>query len=151
MSRKFKNLVKHLLRMESAISIPEDLCGPPLDDDELIKMYSRSEISLGFSSCDGTHRSKERILQIRLRDFEAPMSGAFYMVEYQNELAEFFEPDKEIVCYRDKRDLAEKIKYYLKHDKERERIRAAGYQRAVADHTWQQRFQNVFKAIGVPA
>ena len=29
--------------------IPAERCGPPLSDEELIKMYSRSIISLGFS------------------------------------------------------------------------------------------------------
>ena len=36
------------------------------------------------------------------------------MVEYVEELEEFFEIGKEIVCYTDPEDLAEKIKYYLK-------------------------------------
>jgi len=112
-------------------------------------MYSRSRISLGFSSCGDTHRSDERILQVRLRDFEAPMSGAFYMVEYMRELEEFFEVGKEIVCYQDKNDLAEKIRHYLGHDSEREKIRRAGYRRAASEHTWQKRFRGVFKEIGL--
>lgn len=112
-------------------------------------MYSRSRISLGFSSCGETHRSGERVLQVRLRDFEAPMSGAFYMVEYMDELQEFFEDGKEIVCYHDKHDLAEKAKFYLSHDAERERIRWAGHRRAVGEHTWQQRFRRVFREVGL--
>ena len=117
----------------------------------MIKMYSRSKISLGFSSCGDTHLTRRRILQVRLRDFEAPMSGAFYMVEYMEELEEFFESGKEIVCYHDKADLADKIKYYLAHDAEREAIRQAGYRRAVNDHTWHKRFEEVFKQMGLPS
>ena len=59
-------------------------------------MYSRSRISLGFSAV--AHLPKDGsppIKQVRLRDFEAPMSGAFYLVEQFDELAEFFEPGKE--------------------------------------------------------
>ena len=65
------------------------------------------------------------IKQVRLRDFEAPMSGAFYLVERCDELAEFFEPDEEIVFFEDADELAEKAKYYLSHHAERERIRQA--------------------------
>ena len=129
--------------------LPDHVIGPPLDDEELIRMYSRSKISLGFSSCGDTHCSGQRILQVHLRDFEAPMSGAFYMVEHMEELEEFFEIGQEIVCYHDKEDLADKIRYYLAHDDERERIRQAGYRRAARDHSWHQRFRQVFAQIGL--
>ena len=112
-------------------------------------MYSRSKINLGFSSCGNTHETGERILQVRLRDFEVPMSGGFYIVEYMEELEEFFSIGKEIVCYTDEEDLADKIKYYLEHDDERERIRKAGYERCLRDHSWHKRFQMAFKEMGL--
>ena len=65
------------------------------------------------------------------------------------ELEEFFEIGREIVCYRDKVDLADNIKYYLTHDEEREKIRRAGYQRAVRDHSWHKRFETAFRQIGL--
>ncbi len=140
-------LTRRLWRQE--VEIPLEIAGPPLSDEELIKMYSRSKISLGFSRVGEKHETEIPIQQIRLRDFEAPMSGAFYMVEYMEELEEFFNIDKEIVCYYDKADLADKIKYYLSHDSEREEIRQAGYQRAKNDHSWQKRFTDVFKQVGL--
>lgn len=123
--------------------------GGILSDDELIKTYSRSKINLGFSSCGDTHQESERILQIRLRDFEVPMSGGFYMVEYMEDLEEFYEVGKEVACYTNREDLAEKIKYYLTHDREREAIRKAGHQRCLRDHTWQKRFEAAFKEMGL--
>jgi hypothetical protein len=126
--------------------IPLDRCGPPLDDVELVRMYSKSRVNLGFSSVADTTTG---IKQVRLRDFEVPMSGGFYVVEDMEELGEFFEIGKEIVCYRDKRDLADKIKYYLAHDEERERIRRAGMERARRDHTWHKRFQDCFAQMGL--
>src|SRR5436190_5900381 len=111
--------------------------GPALSDEELVMLYSRSRISLGFSvvaqqPTDGSPPIK----QVRLRDFEAPMSGAFYLVEQCDELAEFFEPDREIVFFRDADELVDKARYYLSHDVERERIRLAGMRRARTEHTW---------------
>lgn len=131
------------------VEFPPDVCGPALSDEELVIMYSLSKISLGFSSCGNTHLTGERILQVRLRDFEAPMSGAFYMVEYMEELEEFFEVGKEIVCYHDANDLVEKAKYFLSNETERERIRTAGHRRALADHTWQKRLSTAFVQMGL--
>lgn len=131
----------------SPARLPQEHVGGILSDTDMIKMYSESKINLGFSSCGNTHAEKERIMQIRLRDFEVPMSGGFYMVEYMKELEEFFEIDKEIVCYHNKEDLVDKIKYYLKHDSKREKIRHAGRERCLRDHTWHKRFSNVFEEI----
>lgn len=129
--------------------LPASMLGSTLSDLEMIQMYSRSKINLGFSSCGNTHETGQRILQVRLRDFEVPMSGGFYMVEYMEELEEFFDVGKEIVCYTNKEDLARKIKYYLQHDEERERIRQAGHSRCRRDHTWHKRFQTAFQQMGL--
>jgi hypothetical protein len=131
------------------ITLPALILGDTLSDIEMIQMYSRSSINLGFSSCGYTRETGERILQVRLRDFEVPMSGGFYMVEYMEELEEFFNIGKEIVCYSSKEDLADKIKYYLKHDDERERIRKAGHERCLRDHSWHKRFQKAFEEMGL--
>ena len=130
-------------------TFPADILGAPLGDVEMVQMFSRSKINLGFSTCGSTHLNGERILQVRLRDFEVPMSGGFYMVEYMEELEEFFQIGKEIVCYSGRQDLADKIKYYLAHDDERERIRKAGYARCLRDHTWQKRLGTAFREMGL--
>jgi len=133
----------------SKVGLPAAALGGTLSDIEMVKLYSRSKINLGFSSCGDTHKTGERILQVRLRDFEVPMSGGFYMVEYMAELEEFFDIGKEVVCYEGPEDLAEKITYFLQHDNEREKIRKAGYERCLRDHTWHKRFEMVFKEIGL--
>jgi spore maturation protein CgeB len=136
-------------KLGSGYDLPPSILGGPLTDVEMIKMFSRSKINLGFSSCGETHRDDERILQIPLRDFEIPMSGGFYMVEYMEELEEFYEIGKEVVCYDGPGDLLEKIKYYLVHEQEREMIRRAGYERCLRDHTWQRRFETAFQKMGL--
>lgn len=129
--------------------LPRFTVGPALSDVDMIRMYSRSKINLGFSAVGGTHETTERILQVRLRDFEVPMSGGFYMVEHMEELEDFYEIGREIVTYRGREDLVEKIRFYLTHDADRERIREAGHQRALRDHTWHKRFQRAFEQMGL--
>jgi hypothetical protein len=115
-------------------------------------MYSRSRISLGFSAVARvTKDGSPPIKQVRLRDFEAPMSGAFYLVERFDELAEFFEPGKEIVFFENEEDLVDESRFYLRNARERRRIRDAGLRRAREEHTWQRRFESAFRAMGLGA
>lgn len=134
---------------QNLLKLPQDMCGPPLSDEELVKMYSRSLISLGFSEVQDQVTGEIK-RHIRLRDFEAPMSGAFYLVGYQEELAEYYELGKEIVCYDDKQELLDKVSYYLNHEREAAQIRQAGLARARRDHTWENRFRQLFEVIGLP-
>lgn len=148
--RGLKRLVRGQRPLWEREEVPAKRCGPPLSDEELVQMYSRSKISLGFSTvAQLPAEGQPPIKQVRLRDFEATMSGAFYLVEYFEELTEFFEPDKEIVCFNDANELVDKARYYLTHDAEREHIRQAGMRRACSEHTWHKRFGMVFKQIGL--
>lgn len=134
---------------EAPIPLPERILGGPLSDDDMVRLYSRTRINLGFSACGETHAGAERIMQVRLRDFEVPMSGGFYLVEYMEELARFYEIGREIACYDGPRDLADKVKYYLARPDEREAIRSAGRARCLRDHTWHKRFRDAFARMGL--
>jgi spore maturation protein CgeB len=129
--------------------IPDANTGAPLTDEEYVRMFSRSKISLGFTTLAGTAPEGGPNHQVRLRDFEAPMSGAFYLVEYFEELADFFEPGREIETFSDGDELVAKARYYLSHEAARERIRQAGLGRARREHTWQHRFETAFRQMGI--
>ena len=123
---------------------------PPVSDDELIALYSRSQISLGFLEVFDAHDPSRPIHQhLHLREFEAPMSGALYCTGYMDELAEHFVPDQEVLVYHNRHDLLEKVTYYLAHPAEADRIRAAGLRRALADHTYHRRFRTLFQVLGL--
>jgi spore maturation protein CgeB len=149
---RLSQLMNNGSRLEAVKSLTDEAViygGGVLSDTEMVKMYSRSKINLGFSTCGNTHLSEERITQVRLRDFEVPMSGGFYMVEYMEELEEFYEIGEEVVCYTNMQDLGDKIEYYLRHDRERETIRRAGYERCLRDHSWHKRFATAFQQMGL--
>jgi spore maturation protein CgeB len=128
--------------------LPASAVGGILSDADLVATFSRARINLGFSAVDEDPNG-ERIVQIRLRDFEIPLSGGFYLSEYQPEIEEFFEVGKEIACYESIRELPDRIAYYLSHEDEREAIAAAGRQRCLAEHTWHHRFEAVFAQMGL--
>jgi len=125
--------------------------GPRLLQRDLVRMFSRSRLSLGFATAGDSHLAAKRLTHLRLREFEAPMSGALYLTEDQPELAEYFTPGEEVLTYTDPDDLLDKARYYLAHQEKAERIRRAGLERARREHTWQHRFSELFAALDLPA
>ncbi len=87
--------------------------------------------------------------QIKGRNFEIPGCGGFLISGYADNLSDYYEPGKEIVCYQTPQDLAEKIKYYLSHETERSKIAQAGYRRTMNEHTYEKRFQRIFQEMGL--
>jgi spore maturation protein CgeB len=141
------NLADHDLRRSVGLRYPNNV-HPPVLDDELIALYSRSHISLGFLEVYEAHDASRPLKQhLHLREFEAPMSGALYCTGFTAELAEYFEPDKEVLVYRNAHELLDKVRYYLAHSDEGERIRQAGHARAIRDHTYTQRFASLFREL----
>lgn len=117
----------------------------PLSLDNMIKLYSRSKINLGFGGVSG-HKDT---YCLKGRDFEVPMSGGLYITEDHRELALVYQVGKEILTYRNLGDLVEKIKYLLANPEIAEEIRKAGYARARRDHTWEMRFEQVFRLMNL--
>lgn len=117
---------------------------------DLSETFARYEVVLNFSNVWADSRPGSQLIpHVRLRDFEAPMSRACYLTGYSEEILEFYEPGTEIDVYRNADELIEKTKYYLAHPTQAESLRAAGYERARRDHTWQRRFEQLFRAIGL--
>jgi spore maturation protein CgeB len=126
--------------------------GPRLTHADLVRMFSRSRISLGFATAGDSHLEPgRRLTHLRLREFEAPMSGALYLAEEQAELHEYFLVGQELLTYKGADDLVETCRYYLARPEQAERIRRAGHRRALGEHTWQHRFRELFAALHLPA
>ena len=87
--------------------------------------------------------------QLKLRDFEVPLAGGFYLVERTEEYQRFFKSGAEVETWGNPSELVEKIRYYLGHEKERQAIALAGKARALAEHTWQRRFETLFADLGL--
>jgi spore maturation protein CgeB len=128
--------------------LPENCVGGVLSDQGLVELYSRARINLGFATVGETQEAA-RLTQVRLRDFEVPMSGGFYLAEHSDELADFFQPGVEIETWRSRGELLEKCRYYLAHEDERRAIAAAGRARALREHTWEHRFRAAFATTGL--
>lgn len=110
--------------------------------EEMVKIFNRSKISLGLSKC-----ARGTLTHVKSRTFEVPACGTFFLVEDTPELGRYYSPGKEVAVFKNSDELAEKITYYLEHEKEREEIAQAGYARTMKDHTYKARFKEIFDEI----
>jgi spore maturation protein CgeB len=117
----------------------------PLSIEEMVKMYSRSKINLGFGGVAGHSNT----YCLKGRDFEVPMSGGLYLTEHHPELESFYDLSKEIVTYNNFGDLVEKIKYLMSNPEVADVIRSNGRQRALKEHSWEMRFGKIFNLMGL--
>jgi len=88
--------------------------------------------------------------QIKARNFEIPGCGGFLLTGLAEDLGNYYEVGKEIVCFEDVDSLIEKLHYYLRHGDERAAIAQAGYQRTLSEHTYVHRFTQIFQRLGLP-
>ncbi|MFH1756990.1 MAG: glycosyltransferase [Pseudomonadota bacterium] len=117
----------------------------PLSTEEMVQLYSRSKINLGFGGIAG-HKD---MFCLKGRDFEIPMSGGLYLTEYHPELERAYDVQNEIMTYIGFDDLLAKIRYLLSNPEKAEEIRKRGYQRARYGHTWEHRFEKIFRLMGL--
>jgi len=119
--------------------------GGSLSTEEMVRVYSRSRINLGFGGVDGCQET----YCLKGRDFEIPMSGGLYLTERHPELETVYDLGREIVVYQDFDDLVGKIRHLLDHTEEAESIRQAGFSRARRDHTWEMRFDKILTLMNL--
>ncbi len=81
--------------------------------------------------------------------FEAAGCGAFQIADWKPALPALFEPETEIVTFRTRADLKDKVSYYLAHAQERLAIALRARQRAHRDHTYEQRLSAILSVVGL--
>lgn len=81
---------------------------------------------------------------IPLRVIDVMGCGGFVLSNYQEELAEYFQNEKECVIYESLEDMFDKAKFYLTHESERKRIATNALQKVKTDFTFEQRMAQIF-------
>lgn len=87
--------------------------------------------------------------QIKGRNFEVPGCGGFLLTGYADDLERYYTPGEDVACFASADELIQQAVYYLEHDEERTRIAASGYQRTLREHTYIDRFAEIFRRIGL--
>lgn len=114
-----------------------------LDTKEVPRLFAQSKIVLGV----GTIGHCEDFYALKMRDFDGPMSGSCYVTHDNPDLRLVYKVGEEIATYRSVNDCIDRVRWYLSHEDERERVAQAGRVRALADHTWEKRFDDLFDVL----
>ena len=117
--------------------------GGRIDTELVPRLFAQSKIILGV----GTIGHCSDFYALKMRDFDAPMSGSLYLTHNNSDLGMLFSVEKEIATYHSIEDCVAKAQYYLAHSDEREALAQAGRQRALAEHTWNSRFSALFSIL----
>jgi hypothetical protein len=82
-----------------------------------------------------------------MRLFEATGAGALLITDEGANLAELFEPGREVVTFTDADDLVAKARHHLGHEQERVAIAAAGQERTLRDHGYRGRIEDLAERL----
>lgn len=82
-----------------------------------------------------------------MRLYEATGVGTALLTEAGRNLAELFEPDREVITYRDADECLERARHYLSHEAQREALAQAGQRRTLREHTWAQRMEELTEIL----
>ena len=113
--------------------------------DEENHLYSSAKICLNFHEREEDGSQPHYI--VNQRAFKIPACGGFEMCDYVPALSKYFSAD-EIVMATDPEDWFKKIDYFMTHEEDRRHIRQNGTRRALRDHTYHNRIEELVKLIG---
>ncbi len=94
-------------------------------------------------------KAKKRIEQIKARNFEIPAFGGFQLTNYVPSFEDCFEIGREVAVYTSINDLVLQINYYLGNEKERKEIIINSYKKAINEHTYLNRLEEIFRRMNV--
>ncbi len=112
---------------------------------EWLKIYSASKIVLVTHYQDLEERFP--VYQASPKVFEAMACGAFTVSDNQRDVFSLFEDGKHLICFDNPGELIEKIKYYLDHSAERERIALQGREEVLKNHTYEHRIKKLLSVV----
>lgn len=142
-----------LARLKRSIASTAGEVLKALPGGSLIKPVGKRLLSVGeqkgFGVFNGSAAGTAVSDQIKGRNFEVPGCGGFLLAGNADNIEEYYEPGQEIACFEIPKELIEKIRFFLSHEEERRSIAEAGYRRTMREHTYVQRFADIFERIGL--
>ena len=84
---------------------------------------------------------------IPLRVWDVLGAGGFLMTNYQPELELYFDLDKDLAVFENKRELERKAAYYLEHEKERLEIARNGHEKVKQFHSYEKRMAQMMEIL----
>ena len=114
--------------------------GPADYFEEMPYIFKLSKINLNITLRSIRHA-------IPLRCFDILGAGGFLLSNYQVDLHRHFVPDEDYVYYEDRKDLMNKIEYYLHNDSERTAIARNAHDKIQREHTFDVRIGQILELV----
>lgn len=111
---------------------------------DIPQVFWQSWISLNTSMS-----SQGDKLQIKARNFEVPASRALLLTEYALGLERYFTDGVDAAFWRSPEECVDKAQYYLANKDVCAKVATAGYERALREHSYDSRWAEIFKAVGL--
>lgn len=132
--------------------IPQHLLMGKVPTEDFVRVMQQSVVTVGVNRVSVPYRSlRQPVTYSRLRDIEAPMLGACYLTEWAEDLEHLYELGTEIETYRTAEELLEQMKRLKADPARRNQLRAAGQQRALAEHSVGRSLRRLIDALGMQA
>ena len=72
-----------------------------------------------------------------------------YLTSFNPDLAQHFDVGREVLCYRNREEAVEVIRWCLAHPDEADAIARAARDRCVREHRWLHRYEAMLRVLGV--
>jgi hypothetical protein len=145
--------LRHFMRRGLGLSLLrgfESALMGSVSQQELLHLGRNSAVFLGINRCPHPgYPLNAPLVYSRLRDIEGPMMGACYLTEYCEDLDDLYEVGREIAVYRNAEELVGEARRLLEDGAARARMRRLGHAAALARHTWERRFEVLFRTLGL--
>lgn len=105
--------------------------------EDAAKIYCQSRIVLNPPIKD----------DLNMRVFETLGTGSLLLTQDIPTIHELFEDGKHLVLYKTLDEAVDKARYYLAHEEERNKIAQAGYEEAMAKHTYKHRVLEMLRVV----
>jgi len=113
------------------------LIGPELSYyTDLNFFYNVCQINFNVTSTQMRNAVNQRV-------FDVPASGGFLLTDYKLQMEDLLKIGDEVVCFREKEEIPELVKFYLRQGGLREEIARRGRKRVLSEHTYAHRLQRL--------
>ncbi|MBU0751001.1 MAG: glycosyltransferase [Gammaproteobacteria bacterium] len=117
--------------------------GGRIANENVPKLFAQSKIVLGV----GTIGHCDDFFALKLRDFDAPMSGSCYLTHDNSDLHHLYDVGTEIATYTCVDDCVEKARSMLSDKVRINLIGEAARRRACRDHSWDRRLSDLLSSL----
>ena len=125
----------------------EKFTAPGIDNRGFVNYYTEMPYVFALSKVNLKITLRSIQKGIPLRCFDILGCGGFLVTNYQEDFNRFFVPGEDYVYYEDRKDLVNKIGWYLREDDRRQAIAESGRRKVLQDHTFDVRVRQILQVL----